>query len=210
MANPKQRFLRLSKSLLRYLNGTRKLGITYKGNGFNIQYSIFTDATWGTEDDRKSFMGFIMMYNGGPISWQAQRQKSTAQSTLEAEIISANEGEKEASYLEKIWKDIVHQRYIPILYCDNDPAVQFMKDSKFHSEAKHIELRYLFICNDMVAQSRLRVQHLPGKDMIADILTKQLPEPDHIRHRDSMGLVNRTEPWNNQSYHQMDTTERLY
>ncbi|KAI0993398.1 hypothetical protein K3495_g14786, partial [Podosphaera aphanis] len=95
MASPKQRFLRLSKHLLRYINGTRKLGIMYKGDGLNIKSSVFTDATWGTEDDRKSLMGFILIYNGGPISWQAQRQKSTALSTLEAEIISANEGAKE-------------------------------------------------------------------------------------------------------------------
>ncbi|KAI0994521.1 hypothetical protein K3495_g13661 [Podosphaera aphanis] len=53
MASPRQRFLHLSKHLLRYINGTRKLGIMYEGDGPNIKYSVFTDATWGTEDDRK-------------------------------------------------------------------------------------------------------------------------------------------------------------
>ncbi|KAI0991581.1 hypothetical protein K3495_g16606, partial [Podosphaera aphanis] len=164
----------------------------YKGNGLNVEYSVFTDATWGTEDDRKSFMGYLVMYNGGPVSWQAQRQKSTAQSTLEAEIISANEGAKEIAYMEKIWKDIGHQDYTPILYCDNDAAVQFAKDSKFHSKAKHIDLRYLFIRNDMMSKGRLQMQHLAGRDMIADILTKQLAEPDFLRHRNSIGLINQT------------------
>ncbi|KAI1000643.1 hypothetical protein K3495_g7554 [Podosphaera aphanis] len=138
MATPKQRFLHLSKHLLRHLNGTRKLGITYQGKGPSIEYSVYTDATWGMEDDRKSFMGFIVMYNRGPISWQAEFQKSTAQSTLEAEIISANEGTKRISCLEKIWKDIGHKQYVPILYCENDPAFRFSKDSNFHGKAKQI------------------------------------------------------------------------
>ncbi|KAI0990798.1 hypothetical protein K3495_g17389, partial [Podosphaera aphanis] len=139
------------------------------------------------------------------ISWQAQRQKSTAQSTLEAEIISANEGAKEIAYLEKIWKDIGHEQYVPILYCDNDPAVQFSKDSKFHSKAKHIELKYLFVRNDMIARSRLQIQHLPGRNMVADILTKQLAEPDFFRHRDSMGLVNLTKQTKKQCYDEMNS-----
>lgn len=203
MASPKQRMLRLTKHLLRYLNGTRKLGITYRGNGRNIEFSIYTDATWGTEENRSSFMGYIVMHNNGPISWASQRQKSTAQSTLEAEIIAANEGAKEAAYMEKIWKDIGYEEYTPILYCDNYSATLFAKDSRFHNRAKHIEIRYLYIRNDMIARNRIRIQHLPGKEMIADILTKQLPEPSFYKHRDSIGLVNLTRLPNKRKYEEM-------
>ncbi|KAI1005012.1 hypothetical protein K3495_g3203 [Podosphaera aphanis] len=95
------------------------------------------------------------MYNGGLVSLQAQRQKSTAQSALEDEITSANKGAKEIAHMEKIWKDISHQDYTPILYCDNDAAVQFAKDSEFHNKAKHIDLRYHIIRNDMMSKRRL-------------------------------------------------------
>ncbi|KAI0999085.1 hypothetical protein K3495_g9111 [Podosphaera aphanis] len=94
--------------------------------------------------------------------------------------------------MEKLWEDVGHQKYIPVLYCDNDAAVQFAKDSKFHNKMKYIDLRYLFIRNDMIAKGRLQIQHLAGKDMVADILTKQLAAPAFVRHRNTLGLVNCT------------------
>ncbi|KAI0997533.1 hypothetical protein K3495_g10653 [Podosphaera aphanis] len=106
MAKPRQSFLSHAKHLLRYLQRTAHYGINYspdhsdthannvhKSNAFDI----YSDATWGTEDDRKSFQGYVVVYNGGAISWTSQRQKSTALSSMEAEIIAASEGAKEAA-----------------------------------------------------------------------------------------------------------------
>lgn len=45
MSSSKQRMLPLTKHLLRYLNGTRKLGITNRGIDRNIEFSAYTDAT---------------------------------------------------------------------------------------------------------------------------------------------------------------------
>ncbi|KAI0991078.1 hypothetical protein K3495_g17109 [Podosphaera aphanis] len=73
-----------------------------------------------------------------PFMASSTPKKSTALSTLEAEIISANEGANEGpneiAYMEKLWEDVGHQKYIPVLYCDNDAAVQFAKDSQFLSQ----------------------------------------------------------------------------
>ncbi|KAI1003304.1 hypothetical protein K3495_g4897 [Podosphaera aphanis] len=83
----------------------------YKLNSFDI----YTDATWGTEDDRKSFQGYSVAYNGGVISWASQRQKSTALSSMEAEIIAANEGAKESALMEKLWHDLHQEKFVPTL-----------------------------------------------------------------------------------------------
>ena len=42
--------------------------------------------------------------------------------------------------------------------------------------------------NDLIGQNKLTVQHIPGKDQPADILTKQLPYDDFIRHYATLGL----------------------
>ncbi len=44
-----------AKELLRYLKGTTSLGIKYGPSNQGIEYTLWADATWGTEDDRKSF-----------------------------------------------------------------------------------------------------------------------------------------------------------
>ncbi|KAI0995900.1 hypothetical protein K3495_g12281 [Podosphaera aphanis] len=127
MAKPKLTHLSHAKHLLRYLQRTAEYGIAYStdhGNTYTANlksnmFDIYTGATWGTEDDRKSIQGFTVIYNGGVISWTSQRQKSTALNSMEAAIIATNEGAKEAAWTEKLWQDLHQTRFIPTLWCDN-------------------------------------------------------------------------------------------
>ena len=67
-------------------------------------------------------------------------------------------------------------------------AVELLHDTKFHRRAKHIEIRYMYMRNDLVEKGKLRVQHIPGKDQPADIFTKQLPIDSFTRHCATLGL----------------------
>jgi hypothetical protein len=72
---------------------------------------------------------------------------------MDLEIITANEGAKEAMWLEKVIEDLGKRGsnpYIPTLYYNNLGGINLMKDTKFHNKAKHIEIRYFFIRNNMV------------------------------------------------------------
>jgi hypothetical protein len=63
-----------------------------------------------------------------------------------------------------------------------------MKDSKFHNKSKHIEIRYMFVYTNMVEKGRIKVEHIPRTDQMADILTKQLPGEAFRKHARAMGL----------------------
>jgi hypothetical protein len=63
-----------------------------------------------------------------------------------------------------------------------------IKDIKCYTRAKHIEIRYFYIRNDIVHRKRLYVEHIPSKDQVADILIKQLPYEGHWRHAQAIGL----------------------
>jgi len=178
MAAPGLEHYKMAKQLIRYLKGTRTMGITYSNrlNRGPCVYDIYTDATWGTEEDRISFQGMTVIKYGGAISWAAQRQRSIALSSMEAEIMASSEGGREAIWLEKLTTDLEERNatnpFIPTLYCDNQGAVDLLHDTKFHRKAKHIEIRYMFLRTDLVNKGRLRVTHIPGHDQPADILTK--------------------------------------
>lgn len=164
------------------------MGITYKGSS-QIGYELYSDSTWGTEDDRKSFLGWVVILRNEAVSWAAQRQKSTALSSMDAEIVAANEAAKEAAWLERLWPEIKQPlEKPPTLYCDNLSAIDFATTAKFSNKSKHIEIRYFYIRNDMVARNRLRVESIPGDDQVADILTKQLPYDRFTIHKATMGL----------------------
>jgi hypothetical protein len=191
MSKPAMIHYQYSKILLRYLNGTREVGITYSNRRGQLprSYNVWTDATWGTEEDRVSFQGMVVIRYGGAINWHAQRQRSTALSSMEAEIMAASEGAKEMAWMEKLTADIEENApYTPTLYCDNQGGLEWMKDSKFHNKSKHIGIRYMFVRTDMVEQGRLKVEYIPGKDQMADILTKQLPGEAFRKHARAMGL----------------------
>ncbi|KAI0991127.1 hypothetical protein K3495_g17060, partial [Podosphaera aphanis] len=103
MSAPNSHHLEMAKHLLRYLKGTRNFGIKYKALGAEqAEWAAWTDATWGTEEDMKSFQGYAVIWHGGAISWCANRQKSTALSSMEAEIMAASEGAKDLAWMEKI------------------------------------------------------------------------------------------------------------
>jgi hypothetical protein len=193
MQKPGILHIRHAKDLLRYLAGTRTTGITYSNRSGELRrsYKAFSDATWGTENDRKSVQGVVILRYGGAINWISQRQQSTSQSTMEAEIIAANEGAKELAHLEKLTKDLGERTddpFVPTLYCDNSGAIDWMQDTKFHAKTKHIEIRHFYIRNDMVGKNRMKVRFIPGVEQPADLLTKQLPIDSFRKHARSIGL----------------------
>ncbi|KAI0992498.1 hypothetical protein K3495_g15687 [Podosphaera aphanis] len=191
MSKPGKQHLKIAKQLLRYLKGTQNLGIKYDFSLKNDdQYAAWTDATWGTETDRKSFQGYVIVWHGGAVSWAANRQKSSALSSMEAEIMAASEGAKELAWMEKFCLDVgLNWKNPPILWIDNEPALELTKTTKFHNKAKHIEVRYFFIRNDMVQKNRVKVKHISGSEQIADILTKQLPKEKFRKLMGGFGLA---------------------
>ena len=56
----------------------------------------FADSDYAMDYTRRSTTGYTIMLNGGPVTWSSKLQKSTAQSTAEAEIIAATEAAQEA------------------------------------------------------------------------------------------------------------------
>ena len=56
------------------------MGIQYTSTTLEGEnaYTLYSDATWGTESDRVSFQGWTATRSNGAILWTAQRQRSTA------------------------------------------------------------------------------------------------------------------------------------
>ena len=72
------------KHLLRYLNGTRSLGIRLLANT-PLPLHGFSDADWaGNLDKRSSTGAFLIFLGANPISWSSTKQRSIAHSSTEA------------------------------------------------------------------------------------------------------------------------------
>jgi hypothetical protein len=126
------------------------------------------------------------------VIWIAQRQKLTALSSMEVEIMAASEGARSAVWLKKLTRDLGERDddnpFVPTLYYNNKGTVDLSYDTKHHQKAKHIKTRYLFVRNNMVQRDRLKVVHIPGKDQPRDMLTKQLPIDQFTKHCVTLGI----------------------
>lgn len=152
-------------------------------------FDIYNDATQKTENKRKSIQGYEVVYNDGEVSQISQLQNSTALSSVEAEIIAANEEAKERTWIDNFWKDVQQKRYVPTLWCDSEAVKEICKSSrKFHNKGKHIETRYFYVRNDMVTMNRLYMDKIAGTENSAGIHMKQLIFNPLMAHTKALGI----------------------
>ena len=75
----------------KYINATRSCGILFKGNidaveRNRISVYVYVDSDHaGDVRTRRCRTGYIVMMNGGPISWSSRLQSHVALSSTEAE-----------------------------------------------------------------------------------------------------------------------------
>ena len=58
-----------------------------------------------------------------------------------------------------------------IFYCDSKSAIHLAKNSTFHSNTKHIHLRYHFVCS-VLEDGHLKLEKIHTIQNPADMLTK--------------------------------------
>jgi hypothetical protein len=84
---------------VRYLKGTRTLGLTLGGHQ-PIRLVGMTDSDYANcPDTRRSVSGYCFKLRAGVISWSSRKQPTVATSTCEAEYMATCHAAKEAIWL---------------------------------------------------------------------------------------------------------------
>jgi len=94
---PGKAHMQAVKWIFRYLRGTSQYRLEYQSDDeMDSGLRVFVDSDWaGDRVDRKSISGFVVMFEGGTVSWGSKKQMSVALSTVEAEFIAASMAVKE-------------------------------------------------------------------------------------------------------------------
>ena len=116
------------------------------GGDEELIVSGYTDAGFMTDpDDFKSQSGYVFILNGGAVDWKSSKQKTVADSTMEAEYVAASEASKEAVWIKQFLEDlgVVPSALDPVeIYCDNSGAVAQAREPSSHHKTRHIEHKY--------------------------------------------------------------------
>jgi hypothetical protein len=187
LPNPNETDFKKVKRILRYINGTSNLKLTYtKSNAHDI--IGYSDASYAEDTDRKSTSGFVFTMNGAAISWSSKKQDCISLSTMEAELIALTEAAKQGLWWKKLTDDTNTNLKLTILE-DNQATIQHVKNATFNStRAKHIDTRYKFV-NECINKKLLEVKYVSTQDQTADILTKALSKLLFQKHVIGLGLT---------------------
>ena len=173
-SNPTEQHLQALKRVLRYLKGTKDLGLTYQKDEKG-ELVGWTDSSWACDiDDSRSTSGYLMQLNGAAVSWCSQKQPTVAKSTCEAEYMGQSDAGSEIVWLRGLLKDLgIHPIGPTTLYADNQGAIRLANNPENHRRTKHIAVKYHYT-RELVENNTLKLVYKETRDMLADCLTKPL------------------------------------
>ena len=186
MSAPTAAHWNLATGVLRYLVGTATQGLVYtRGQGDVIGWCDSDYA--GDLSKRRSTTGFVFTYNGTAVSWASRLQATVAVSTVEAEYMAASFATKEALWLRKILSEMGVEVGTMCMQGDNQGAIACTENAISSIRTKHIDVQHHFV-RQRVERGEVQFHYCPTSRMVADALTKAVPEDRFVRCRIGMGV----------------------
>jgi hypothetical protein len=159
--------------IMKYLNGTRKLGLRLtQKNGINVVTHI--DAAFAVHPEFKSHGGSNTTIGEGTIHAKSSKLKLNTKSSTESELVSCSD---HASMGINMRNFLIQQGYKVnpvIIGQDNQSTIQLINRGRPASlRTRHINIRYFFL-KDLIDRGEVLVKYVPTTEMVADMMTKPL------------------------------------
>lgn len=162
------------KRILRYLQGTKKMRLTYNRSTEPIPLIGYADADYANDEEgRKSNSGNVFMVFGNTVSWSSKRQQIVTLSSTEAELVSLCNAAKEGIWLSHLLSEIGINSNPFTIYEDNIPCIRIAEEPREHQRTKHVDVKYMYI-RELIKNKKLRITYVSSDNQIADFFTKPL------------------------------------
>ena len=125
MLNPGRLHWEAVKWILRYLKGTKGVGLLFDAKSHQAQLlKGYVDSDYAQDlDQRRSTTGYVFTLAGGCISWRSTLQKCVTLSSTEAEYVSATDVAKKSIWLSRLATEIGLKQDAVNLHCDSQSAL---------------------------------------------------------------------------------------
>lgn len=127
------------------------------------------------------------MLFGAAVSWRRKRKQVVAQSIVEAAYIALPFAVREVLWLEKIELGSKMAGTSINVGCDNQGALSIVSDDIGNERSHHIDAKYHFIC-DNFHKGTITLDYVPTSEMVADIMTENLPRVVHLKFLNMLGM----------------------
>ena len=180
LESPGEKHWAAAKKCIRYLAGTKSLGITYRRGSVGELPKLqgFSDANWaGDLDNARSTTGVVFMLAGGAISFTSRLQQTVARSSMESEYMALYEAAQTAQQLRQLLTHLgVEQPSATEIFEDNEACATIANPKSYTRRSRHIDVRFHFT-REAVENGIIAISMVSTDDQLADLLTKNLPAP---------------------------------
>ncbi|UYV77658.1 hypothetical protein LAZ67_15001840 [Cordylochernes scorpioides] len=187
---PKQMHWTAIKRVMRYLRGTIDLGVKFERGKTGILKS-YTDASWSTTHDEKSYGGYVLKLGEATIDCKSSKQPLVALSTMEAEMIAACESCCQIKWILNLLRELEEWNFMEkptAIYTDSQSLINWISSPKQSSRCRHINRKYHFL-RDCYEFRDICLLYKPSQDLEADIFTKDLSRDQMKKHLENLSIV---------------------
>lgn len=184
------------KRVFRYLRGTTKMGLRFKGKTEDLEG--LTDASFRDSQYSTTTGGYVIKLFGDVVAWRSHKQTYVTLSTCQAEYLAMSDACQEIISLDKSIRYVIRKTLFPVIFwCDNksagdctkkdgsqkmkmfDESLEDIKENiKFREEKgnrKHIADTHGDFVKQCVDERKINVRWITTKENVADIMTKPVP-----------------------------------
>eukprot|EP00122_Pirum_gemmata_P000507 Pgem_evm1s449 len=171
-------------SVIKYLAGTTNLGLVAHRTQ-NITIEVYVDASYGSEYDRRSRTGILIIVNGCTTIWESRKQPVVALSSASSEYIALANCILYVQWLQTLLKQLFNLDIHVIINTDNKPSKHIAENINGSKLTRHTDIKYHFI-KEVIANDnhKITLRYLNTNDQLADIMTKPLGGQKFSKFRD--------------------------
>ena len=177
-----RRVKELGRHVLGYLQETVDMVLSYgsclddqgKPNGDLRKVTLLSDASHAPQGLR-GCQGILALWGNALVQWESRRQPFAALSSTEAELIGYVDALTMGESLQVILNVLEHNDLVEggqfEIRGDNLSGIQLLLAPDGPWRTRHLRLRS-FVLRERLAAREWQVQHIPGSELAADLLTK--------------------------------------
>jgi transposase InsO family protein len=188
--NPGLAHWRAALHVLRYLSGTRTLGLRFTATGrrdaLSLQIVMFVDASFAPDvavGDGRSCGGYMAMLGGAPVLVSVDRHSCTTTSTMESEYVQLAMCCKENGWLRALMTDFLLPPVGPTRVMEDNNQVVLAVTRPVPTRAtRHVVVRYCYV-QDLAQAGEIVVIYCSTVAQLADVLTKLVGRVIFLRLR---------------------------
>ncbi len=206
--NPKQSHADAIKKICQYLIGTKEKGLRFtkkKVDPKELRVDCYVDASfcpsWRLEqgsESAKSRTGYLIKIDDAPVAWASKGQTEVALSTTEAETIALSMAMRELLWVRRTVDQVTKGFNVEYNRCalikstafeDNQGTIAVANRPDLTQRTRHLHTKYWHFKDHLKVDkdgSGIKIEYIPTKSQIADLLTKGLGATPFVPLRDKL------------------------